>query len=115
MSCLLLEDPVRNVTLQAYTQPLMVPARAVARMRNSTTESYPLQQTGFAITVGQAVAEEFNVTTAFFAWPPLLYLLFIVSLILQVSPTEWQFEINGISRRDVLVLAAKTLANSYKL
>lgn len=62
MSCLLLEDPVRNVTLHAYTQPLMVPSRAVARMQNCTTDSYPLVKTGFAITVGQAVADELNVT-----------------------------------------------------
>lgn len=61
MNCLVLEDPVRNISIQTFSQPLMVPAIAVSRMRNCTTESYPLRQTGFAITVGQAVAEEFNV------------------------------------------------------
>lgn len=62
MNCLLLEDPTRNIALQAFSQPLMVPAAAVARMRNCTTDSYPLRQSGFAITVGQAVAEELNVS-----------------------------------------------------
>jgi len=33
----------------------------------------------------------------------------------QVSPTEWQIALTGISRRDVLLLAAKTIANAYKL
>lgn len=91
MNCLLLEDPVRNISVQVFSQPLMVPANAVARMRNCTTDSYPLRQSGFAVTVGQAVAEEFN-----------------------VPATEWQIALTGISRRDVLLLAAKTLANSYK-
>jgi len=61
MNCILLEDPSRGISIQAFSQPLMIPASAVVRMRNSTTESYPLRQTGFAITVGQAVAEELNV------------------------------------------------------
>ncbi|KAK4019241.1 hypothetical protein OUZ56_001267 [Daphnia magna] len=91
MNCLLLEDPVRNISVQVFSQPLMVPANAVARMRNCTTDSYPLRQSGFAVTVGQAVAEEFN-----------------------VPATEWQIALTGISRRDILLLAAKTLANSYK-
>jgi hypothetical protein len=43
----------------------MVPANAIARMRSCTTDSYPLRQSGFAVTVGQAVAEEFNVTVQF--------------------------------------------------
>ena len=62
MNCLLLEDPVRNISIQTFSQPLTIPAVAVARMRNCTTESYPLRQSGFAVTVGQAVAEELNVT-----------------------------------------------------
>ena len=63
MNCLLLEDPVRNVSIQIFSQPLMVPVNAVVRMRNCTTDSYPLplRQSGFAVTVGQAVAEEYNV------------------------------------------------------
>lgn len=40
----------------------MVPGAAVLRMRNCTTDSYPLRQSGFALTVGQAVAEELNVS-----------------------------------------------------
>ena len=32
----------------------------------------------------------------------------------QVPPAEWQAAITGISRRDILLLAAKTLASSYK-
>nr|CAH0112649.1 unnamed protein product [Daphnia galeata] len=91
MNCLLLEDPVRNICVQVFSQPLMVPANAIARMRSCTTDSYPLRQSGFAVTVGQAVAEEFN-----------------------VSATEWQVALTGISRRDILLLAAKTLASSYK-
>lgn len=61
MNCLLLEDPVRNISIQVFSQPLMVPVNAITRMRNCTTDSYPLRQTGFAVTVGQAVSEEFNV------------------------------------------------------
>ncbi len=61
MNCLLLEDPVRNICIQVFSQPLMVPVNAIARMGNCTTDSYPLRQSGFAVTVGQAVAEEYNV------------------------------------------------------
>lgn len=91
LNCLVLEDPVRNLALQAFSQPLMVPGAAVLRMRNCTTDSYPLRQSGFALTVGQAVAEELN-----------------------VSPSDWQSALTGISRREVILLAAKTLASAYK-
>jgi len=91
MNCLIMEDPVRNVSLQAFSQPLMIPVKAVQRMRDSTPASYPLKDSGFAVTIGQAVSEEFN-----------------------VPATEWQFELTGISRRDIILLAAKTWANYYK-
>jgi len=91
MNCLIMEDPVRNLNLQAFSQPLMIPAKAVQHLHDSTPASYPLKESGFAVTVGQAVSEECN-----------------------VPATEWQFELTGISRRDILLLAAKTLANSYK-
>ena len=61
MNCLLLDDPVRKLRLQTFSQPLMIPAAAVKRMKDATPSSYPLRQSGFAVTVGQAMAEEFNV------------------------------------------------------
>jgi len=91
MNCLVLDDPVRKVRLHTFSQPLMIPAAAVKRMKDATPSSYPLRQSGFAVTVGQAMAEEFN-----------------------VPATEWQAQLAGVSRREILVLAAKTLANSYK-
>ena len=114
MNCLLLEDPVRNICVQVFSQPLMVPANAIARMRSCTTDSYPLRQSGFAVTVGQAVAEEFNVIILFYPIACLIFQSFFLLLLIQVSATEWQVALTGISRRDILLLAAKTLASSYK-
>lgn len=91
MNCLIMEDPIRNLSLQAFSQPLMIPAKAVQRLHDNTPVSYPSKESGFAITIGQAISEEFN-----------------------VPATEWQLELAGISRRDILLLAAKTLASSYK-
>lgn len=61
MNCLIMEDPVRNLNLQAFSQPLMIPAKAVQHLHDSTPASYPLKESGFAVTVGQAVSEECNV------------------------------------------------------
>lgn len=61
MNCLIMEDPIRNLSLQAFSQPLMIPAKAVQRLHDNTPVSYPSKESGFAITIGQAISEEFNV------------------------------------------------------
>ena len=63
----MLEDPSRGMVIKTFSQPLSVPAGAMARMRNGTQPSYPLKESGFAVTVGEAIAEEMNVNLIFFS------------------------------------------------
>jgi len=68
MNCLVLEDPVKKIRLQAFSQPLMIPTGVVEKMRNQTPASYAQRLTGFAVTVGQTVSEEFKVIFYFMSY-----------------------------------------------
>lgn len=56
-----------------------------------TPADYPRRSSGFAVTTGQAVAE-----------------------CLGVSPDEWHLHVAGVSRRDLIAAAARSLAFVYK-
>ncbi|KAK7080326.1 Protein prrc1 [Halocaridina rubra] len=91
MGLLLLDDPGEDIILQTYTQVTPIPPEFVAKARTSTPDDYPLKDSGYAITVGQIASEA-----------------------LQIHHSMWQETLTGVPRRDLIVLAARTLAGLYK-
>ena len=90
--CLLLSDKTRQIQLITYTQPTSVPLDVVQTLQEETDENYPLSWSGFSKTVGSKMAEK-----------------------LKVKPSNWHQAACGVSRLDLLNLAAKSLAHSYKI
>jgi len=90
--CLILSDISRQIHLCCYTQPTPVPFSVIQILQKATDESYPLSWSGFSKTIGSAMAE-----------------------LLSVHPSNWHEAQAGIPRGDLLKMAAKTLAHSYKL
>ncbi|CAG9795596.1 unnamed protein product [Diatraea saccharalis] len=91
ISLLVLSQPSLGIELQLQSQSTPVPGAAVAAASAATTEQYEHSQTGYSVTIGSIMAAS-----------------------LQVHHSEWQEAATGVSRRDLLLLAAKSLAGSYK-
>ncbi|XP_063876078.1 protein PRRC1-like isoform X3 [Scylla paramamosain] len=91
LGLLLLDDPGEDVLLQTYTQVTPVPPDFVNQARIATPEDYPLKESGFAVTIGQIASQN-----------------------LQVHHSMWQEALTGVSRREALVLAGRTLAGLYR-
>lgn len=88
---LLLDDPYHDVILQTFTQSTSIPLEWVEALRAGTPPDYPESGTGFAITIGQVAASK-----------------------LQVERSAWQEAWCGVSRRDMLHSAARSLASLYR-
>lgn len=91
IGCLVLQDPRANLTLHTYTQATPVPSEYISQVQDQTPPDYPLRWSGLAMTVGQ-----------------------VMSTVLGISHTEWHQRLVGVSRREMLLLAAKSLAGMYK-
>jgi len=91
LACLVLTDPARGISLQAYSQPTTLEARYIALLKEGTPQNYPKQWSGFAVTIGSVMAEELN-----------------------VPHNKWQKALTGVSREETLVSAAKSLAGNYR-
>lgn len=92
MSCLVLQDPVHRIDLQSFSQPSPIPAEYILKAQDRTPADYPLRWLGLAVTIGQVIEE---------ALP-------------HIGHSDWQNAIVGVSRRESLLLAAKSLAYMYK-
>jgi len=91
LSCLVLSDPLRKITLQSYSQPTNVEARYIKMLKEGTPENYPRQWSGFAVPIGEVISSELN-----------------------VPHPSWQEAVSGVHRRELLVQAARGLAGMYK-
>jgi len=91
MACLVLADPARGINLQTYSQPTTIEARYVAMLKEGTPDNYPKQWSGFSVTIGSVMAGE-----------------------LGVPHDKWQKAVSGISREELLLSAAKSLAGLYR-
>ncbi|XP_069156141.1 protein PRRC1 isoform X1 [Procambarus clarkii] len=91
LGLLLLDDPGEDILLQTYTQVTPVPPDFVTQARDSTPRDYALKNSGFSTTIGQIASQN-----------------------LQVHHTMWQETLTGVSRREMIVLAARSLAGLYK-
>jgi len=92
MSCLVLTDPQHRIDLQVFSQPSPIPAEYILKAQEHTAADYPLRWSGLSHTIGQVVEE----------------------LCPHIGHAEWQAGIVGVSRRESLFLAAKSLAYMYK-
>lgn len=88
---LIITDPIRQITLQTFTQMTPVPTAIVTLAQEDTPSDYPLRWSGLSVTIGQLMANNLN-----------------------VHHSEWHHALTGVSRRDTILLAAKTLASLYK-
>ena len=92
MSCLVLQDPQHRIDLQTFSQPSPIPAEYILKAQDRTPSDYPLRWSGLAVTIGQIVEEELP----------------------HIGHVNWQSAVVGVSRRESLYLAAKSLAYMYK-
>ncbi len=91
MGCLILEDKTRDIRLNVYTQPTVVPTAVITQLREETKDDYPLSWSGFSSTVGAVLSKNLN-----------------------ISPQKWHEVVGGASRSELLALASKSLAHNYK-
>lgn len=92
MSCLILQDPAHRIELRAFSQPAAIPAEYILQAQDRTPSDYPLRWAGLAVSIGQIVEESMP----------------------HIGRSDWQAALTGVSRRESLTLAAKTLAYMYK-
>lgn len=88
---ILLFDYAKNILLKTVTQMTPIPLPIIASMRADTPEDYELKDTGFAVTIGSVMAKNLN-----------------------VPHTEWHKWYTSVSRQDMILSAAKTIATLYK-
>lgn len=91
IGCLLLQDQSSGISLQVYTEAIPVASQYVALTKEQTPPDYPLGWSGCAVTIGQ-----------------------IMGPALGVHHSMWHQALTGVSRREILCLAAKTIAGLYR-
>lgn len=91
IGCLLLKDQSRNVELQVFSQATPIPHEFVLAAQEQTPPDYNLRWSGLGVTVGQTIQQ---------AHP-------------HIDHSDWHRSLAGVSRRDLILLAAKSLASLY--
>ncbi|XP_040435807.1 protein PRRC1 [Falco naumanni] len=92
IGCLIIEDPVHGIHLEAFTQATPVPLQYVQQAKSLTPQDYNLRWSGLLVTVGEVLERN----------------------ILNVNRTDWHVVFTGMSRRQMIYSAAKALAGMYK-
>uniref|UniRef100_A0A1B6IYQ8 Uncharacterized protein n=1 Tax=Homalodisca liturata TaxID=320908 RepID=A0A1B6IYQ8_9HEMI len=91
VGAIVLSDIVRGLTLESFTQMTPVPSAIVAMAQEETPADYLTSAQGFKIPIGSLMASN-----------------------LHVHPSEWHQAMTGVSRREMILLAARSLVNIYK-
>jgi len=91
LSCLIISDPARKISIQCFSQPTNVEAKYVNLVKDATPETYPKRWSGFATSIGTIMSEQLN-----------------------VPHTSWQEAVSGVHRRELVMMAATSLAGMYK-
>ncbi|KAG8195546.1 hypothetical protein JTE90_019534 [Oedothorax gibbosus] len=91
IGCLLLQDHSSGISLQVYTEAIPVASHFVQQAKDQTPADFPLGWSGHAVTIGQ-----------------------VMGTALGVHHSEWHQALTGVPRRDILFMAAKTIAGLYK-
>ncbi|XP_005061998.1 PREDICTED: protein PRRC1 [Ficedula albicollis] len=92
IGCLIIEDPVHGIHLEAFTQATPVPLQYVQQAKSLTPQDYSLRWSGLLVTVGEVLEKSMQ----------------------NVSRTDWHAVLTGMSRRQMIYSAAKALAGMYK-
>ncbi|XP_007123524.1 protein PRRC1 [Physeter macrocephalus] len=92
IGCLIVEDPVHGIHLEAFTQATPVPLEFVQQAQSLTPQDYSLRWSGLLVTVGEVLEKS----------------------LLNVSRTDWHVTFTGMSRRQMIYSAAKAVAGMYK-
>lgn len=92
IGCLVVEDPVHGIRLEAFTQATPVPLEFVHQAQSLTPQDYNLRWSGLLVTVGEVLEKS----------------------LLNVSRTDWHLAFTGMSRRQMIYSAAKAVAGMYK-
>ncbi|XP_053676186.1 protein PRRC1-like [Anopheles nili] len=90
-SVIVLFDYAKNILLKTVTQMTPIPLPVITALQADTPADYLLKDTGFAITVGSIMARNLN-----------------------TSHTEWHRAYTSVSRPEMILAAAKTIATLYK-
>ncbi|KFP64147.1 Protein PRRC1, partial [Cariama cristata] len=101
IGCLIIEDPIHGIHLEAFTQATPVPlhffcnfklsiitSQNVLQAKSLTPQDYSLRWSGLLVTVGEVLEKS----------------------ILNVNRTDWHVVFTGMSRRQMIYSAAKALA-----
>ncbi|XP_033338993.1 protein PRRC1 isoform X2 [Megalopta genalis] len=91
LGVVLLDDPKRKLKFHTFTQMTPVPTEMVTMAQEATPADYPPEWSGLAVTIDSLIAND-----------------------LQVSQNEWHHVISGVAKRDIILLAAQSLAGIYK-
>uniref|UniRef100_A0A8D2PZF6 Proline rich coiled-coil 1 n=1 Tax=Zosterops lateralis melanops TaxID=1220523 RepID=A0A8D2PZF6_ZOSLA len=89
IGCLIIEDPIHGIHLEAFTQATPVPLQYA---KSLTPQDYSLRWSGLLVTVGEVLEKS----------------------VLNVNRTDWHAVFTGMSRRQMIYSAAKALAGMYK-
>ncbi|NWJ09613.1 PRRC1 protein, partial [Crypturellus undulatus] len=92
IGCLIIEDPVHGIHLEAFTQATPVPLQYVQQAQSLTPQDYNLRWSGLLVTVGEVLEKNLP----------------------NVNRTDWHLVFTGMSRRQMIYSAAKALAGMYK-
>ncbi|KAM6290173.1 protein PRRC1 [Aegotheles albertisi] len=92
IGCLIIEDPINGIHLEAFTQATPVPLQYVQQAKSLTPQDYNLRWSGLLVTVGEVLEKS----------------------VLNVNRTDWHVVFTGMSRRQMIYSAAKALAGMYK-
>nr|XP_020670751.1 protein PRRC1 isoform X1 [Pogona vitticeps] len=92
IGCLIVEDPIHGIHLEAFTQATPVPLEYVQQAQSLTPQDYNLRWSGLLVTVGEVIEKNLP----------------------HVSRTDWHVAFTGMSRRQMIFSAAKAIAGMYK-
>uniref|UniRef100_A0A8C4V4Y6 Proline rich coiled-coil 1 n=1 Tax=Falco tinnunculus TaxID=100819 RepID=A0A8C4V4Y6_FALTI len=92
IGCLIIEDPIHGIHLEAFTQATPVPLQYVQQAKSLTPQDYNLRWSGLLVTVGEVLERNIQ----------------------NVNRTDWHVVFTGMSRRQMIYSAAKALAGMYK-
>lgn len=92
IGCVILEDPIRNINLEVFTQAVPVPMDIISHIQSATPADYSLSWSGLSVTTGQAFLHQMP-------W---------------IEPSDWHKTLTGQSRRSMIYDAVLTLAGLYK-
>ncbi|KFP77399.1 Protein PRRC1 [Acanthisitta chloris] len=101
IGCLIIEDPIHGIHLEAFTQATpnhdfetlsITTSQNLTQAKSLTPQDYNLRWSGLLVTVGEVLEKN----------------------VVNVNRTDWHMVFTGMSRRQMIYSAAKALAGMYK-